>query len=155
MEPKPDIKTDLISGFFEQDHREIDSLLNGVPFESPNQAIAPFKEFDRRLERHIHWEEGILFPAVSAKAPHLEMGPIQVMKMEHEEIRKHKAAALRALHDQDGKLAKSHTEAMVIVLEGHNAKEEKILYPACDQLLSSGETKEILDQVRTFSTRCS
>ncbi|MBI4055553.1 MAG: hemerythrin domain-containing protein [Elusimicrobia bacterium] len=151
MEPKRETKTDRISDFFEQDHREIDAILSGVPFESPREALAPFKEFNRRLERHIHWEEGILFPSISAKASTMETGPIRVMKMEHEEIRKHKAAALKALREQDGKLAKSHTEAMLRVLKDHNAKEEQILYPACDQLLSTGETKEVMDRVRSVT----
>lgn len=148
MARTPDAGTAQISSFFEQDHREIDAILSEVPFESSKEAVTTFEEFDRRLERHIHWEEEILFPAVAQRAPELKLGPIRVMKMEHEDIRKNKAAALKALREGDGKLAKSHAEAMLRVLKDHNLKEEQILYPACDQLLSPGETKAVLDQVR-------
>ncbi len=148
MDARPDIDADRISSFFEKDHAEIDAILNGVPFDSPKEAVAGFKEFDRRLERHIHWEERILFPFAGRKAPRLEMGPIRVMKVEHEQIRKHKAAALDALREGDGGRAKGHMEAMAGVLRDHNAKEEQILYPACDDLLSREETQEVFEQIR-------
>lgn len=128
--------SDTISAFFENDHREIDAILERTAFASPS-ALADFSEFDARLERHIRWEEELLFPAVAAKAPPLEMGPIRVMKMEHVAIRQHKAAALAALKAGDGAAAKAHSEAMLQVLTGHNRKEEAVLYPACDQMLAS------------------
>mgnify|MGYP001562956985 CR=1 FL=1 len=153
MEARSNTGTGEISSFFEQDHREIDALFNGVLFESPQAALIAFKEFDRRLERHIHWEEEILFPAVSKKEPHLEMGPIGVMRMEHEEIRKNKAAALKALTEENGAQAKNHAQAMLNVLKEHNSKEEEILYPACDQLLSVEETSDILRQIGSPAER--
>lgn len=136
-----------ISSFFEQDHREIDALFAGVLFDSPKAALNPFKEFDRRLERHINWEEEILFPAVSAKEPQLEMGPIRVMRMEHVDIRAHKAAALKTLGEGNGALAKNHAQAMLNVLKDHNFKEEQILYPACDQLLSVEDTAAVFARI--------
>ena len=151
MEPKPEIRADRISTFFEQDHRELDALLEGVPFGSPREALAKFKEFDRRLERHIHWEEGVLFPAVARKAPELEFGPIRVMKMEHQQIREDKAGALKALREGDGERARKCTEAMVGVLSDHNAKEERILYPACDSLLSEEDRQAVFEQIRTLA----
>lgn len=140
-----------ISGFFENDHREIDSILVKVRFDSPPEALEIFREFHRRLERHIRWEEGILFPAVAKKAPHLEMGPIRVMKMEHEEIRRHKIAVLESLKGGNGDSARTHARTMVETLKEHNAKEEQILYPFSDQMLSPEETEAILDQVRKLS----
>ena len=125
-----------ISAFFENDHREIDAILERTAFGSPS-AVADFSDFDARLERHIRWEEEILFPAVTAKAPPLAMGPIRVMKLEHRAIREHKAAALAALKAGDAGSAKAHSEAMLQVLAGHNRKEEAVLYPACDQMLAS------------------
>ncbi|MBI4423599.1 MAG: hemerythrin domain-containing protein [Elusimicrobia bacterium] len=139
---------DLISTFFEQDHREIDALLSAVPFETPKDALAKFQEFDCRLERHIGWEEGILFPAVSAKEACLEPGPIRVMKLEHAEIRREKAAALVALREGRGAASKGHVQAMLAVLKGHNMKEEQILYPACDNLLTPAERAAVFQRLR-------
>lgn len=144
---------EAVSSFFEKDHREIDEILAGVPFDASAGALTAFERFHERLERHIRWEEEILFPAVSGKAPMLEMGPVRVMRMEHEEIRREMAAALEALRDGDGRAARAHAEAMAGVLEGHNLKEERVLYPACDELLSPDEVREILGRVRGLPHR--
>lgn len=127
---------DTISEFFENDHREIDAILEGTVFDAPS-ALADFSAFDARLERHIRWEEEHLFPAAIEKAPPLAMGPIRVMRLEHQAIREHKAAALAALKAGDAALAKARCEELVQALTGHNHKEEAMLYPACDQLLAS------------------
>ena len=140
---------ETVSGFFERDHGEIDALFNAVAFESPREALAAFKEFDGRLERHNGCEEGILFPEVSRKAPHLELGPIRVMRLEHEAIRRNKAAALKALGEGDGASARSHAGAMVEILKEHNMKEERILYPACDELLSAAETQAVFRRIKS------
>ncbi|MBI4346700.1 MAG: hemerythrin domain-containing protein [Elusimicrobia bacterium] len=139
---------DLISAFFEQDHSEIDRILGAVAFDAPEKAVPAFAEFDRRLERHIEWEEKILFPAVGAKAPALEGGPLRVMRFEHEQIRGSKATAASRLRAGDSKGARRAVDEMLAVLEGHNMKEEEILYPACDRLLTDAERKAILDRVR-------
>lgn len=137
-----------ISSFFERDHAEIDAVLESVPFAKPKEAAARFAEFDRRLERHIEWEESILFPAVAEKAPELEGGPLAVMRQEHKEIRAAKAAAQAALKEGDGPQARRDTDAMLSVLKPHNRKEEQILYPACDELLDDGERRAVLERVR-------
>lgn len=136
-----------ISSFFERDHAEIDAILNAVDFESPREAVPGFEEFDRRLERHIGWEEDLLFPAVAAKAPQLERGPLRVMLMEHGVIREAKAAALAALRAGDAEGAAGSAGKMLDVLSQHNRKEEGILYPACDELLSAAEAAELFSRI--------
>lgn len=140
---------ETISAFFEKDHREIDEILAGVPFDAPTKAVEVFSRFDEHLERHIRWEEEILFPPVASRNPMLEFGPLRVMKMEHEEIRRRKALAFDALRRGDGESAGTHAEAMMETLKAHNAKEEHVLYPACDALLSPDEARKILDKVRS------
>ncbi|MBI5630706.1 MAG: hemerythrin domain-containing protein [Elusimicrobia bacterium] len=149
MEKQQDEPQDRVSEFFERDHREIDALLADVAFDSGREAAAKFAEFDARLERHIRWEESILFPAVARNAPDLAMGPIRVMSMEHELIREGKTGALAALNACDAKRARQFVEAMERVLRDHNFKEEQFLYPACDNLLSMEERRIVLQQVRS------
>lgn len=138
----------MISDFFQNDHREIDALLAAVPFEEPRKAVAAYEDFDRRLERHIIWEEEILFPAVCRKEACLEQGPVAVMRQEHVEIRRLKAAALEALRAGDGATARLRTEDMLDVLKPHNMKEEQILYPTCDELLGESEREGVLASLR-------
>lgn len=148
MKTKAESTQESISSFFEQDHREIDALFAALRFEYPAQALPGFEEFDRRLERHIRWEEEIVFPAVSGQAPHLGEGPIRVMRMDHEEIRREKASVLKALREGNGDLARSHAKSMRYLLQEHNWKEEQVLYPSSDRLLPAESVSEILRRVR-------
>ena len=137
-----------ISLFFERDHREIDSIYDRVRFQNAKDDLPLFQEFSKRLDRHIQWEEKILFPAVAKRNPQLEMGPIRIMKMEHEAIRDSKAKALTALNAADVQLASEHCETMIAILKQHNMKEEHILYPACDQTLDAETAGGILRTVK-------
>ena len=139
---------DEIGGFFGKDHDEIDAILAAVDCARPGEALLLFKEFDRRLERHIVWEESLLFPAAVDAAPHLKHGPVAMMLMEHEGIRGSKAEAMRLLRDGDAVGARRAIEEMVEVLGPHNMKEERILYPACDELLAGPAAGTILARVR-------
>ena len=142
---------EVISEFFQKDHDEIDALLAAVDFDRAKEALPLFAEFDRRLERHIVWEEDILFPAAARLAPPLAHGPIAVMLEEHKLIRKDKRDALEALRAGDGLGAKRAVAVMLEVLGGHNMKEERILYPTCDRVLAGAEASRVLDAVRAMS----
>lgn len=138
---------DAITTFFEKDHDEIDALLAGVDFSAP-AAAASLAEFDRRLERHIVWEEDILFPAAARLAPPLADGPIAVMRAEHRAIRALKTAARAALEAGDAVAARARVAEMLDVLGPHNRKEEQILYPMCDRVLDGAGVRAVLDAVR-------
>jgi hypothetical protein len=64
-----------ITEFFEKDHREIDAIFEKLTFLDAKADCSAFDEFDRRLERHIRWEEELLFPAIGAVNPMIEQGP--------------------------------------------------------------------------------
>ncbi len=136
-----------IFDFFEKDHREIDSLFLDLRFKGLAEYRGIFKEYDRRLERHIVWEETVLFPALAEKNPMFKEGPIRVMLMEHKEIRQEKAAAIQALKKDDLAGAKTREKALAKVLSHHNAKEEQVLYPACDRFLGEKDIESVLSRI--------
>jgi iron-sulfur cluster repair protein YtfE (RIC family) len=140
-----------ISAFFAKDHDEIDAILAAVDFKNPAAALPKLREFDQRLERHIVWEEEVLFPAAARAEPRLGQGPIAVMLMEHVAIRAAKSKALDCLAKADGAGARGRIEEMLAVLSGHNMKEEHMLYPACDDLIPAEETERILALLAGFS----
>lgn len=140
---------ETIGRFFERDHDEIDAILKAVDFADSMTALARFREFDRRLERHIVWEESILFPAAGRAAPPLEHGPIALMNQEHVHIRAAKMEALQALEAGDCGRAKSCVKVMLSILEPHNMKEEHILYPACDQMIGDVAAAEMLARIKS------
>ena len=137
-----------ISQFFEYDHDEIDDILASADYARPEQALGRLAAFDERLERHIVWEEEILFPAATRLMPPLAMGPVAVMRDEHRAIRNAKKEAFHALRAGDGAAAKAAVGRMLEVLKPHNDKEEQILYPLCDQLLAGPEAEKVLAAVK-------
>jgi hemerythrin superfamily protein len=137
-----------ISAFFSKDHDEIDAVLSEVDFTDAEAAYATLREFDHKLERHIVWEEEILFPAAGRAAPQLACGPIAAMRAEHAEIRALKAQALERLKDGDAALGRTFIEDMLAVLSAHNMKEEHMLYPACDLVIAPGEIAQIIDLLK-------
>ncbi len=73
-----------IADYFEKDHDRLDQLyrdylrLKHVHFANARENFISFKH---GLERHIAWEEGILFPIFQRKTGIID-GPIAVMEEE-------------------------------------------------------------------------
>lgn len=89
------------------------------------------------LHRHIFLEAEILFPELEA---HGVVGPTAVMVQEHGQICHFLdsiAALIREGAEPDRIQEVFH--ALKGLLEEHNFKEERVLYPAADQLLNSAE----------------
>lgn len=133
-----------ISVFYADDHDRLDSLFQefvGEKNSNPEKAQAAFMEFKEGLERHIVWEEELLFPQFEAKTGMTNRGPTQVMRIEHQYIRDQlNQIAAKLL----GSLPTHENEtALLEALSGHNHKEEMILYPAIDDLLTEEERRTI------------
>jgi hemerythrin-like domain-containing protein len=85
------------------------------------------------LGRHFAFEEDALFPAFEASTG-LREGPSAVMRLEHAYMRNllEGLAAAAPEHDPEG--CRAELDNLFVMLQQHNAKEEGVLYPACDQL---------------------
>ncbi|MBI4358797.1 MAG: hemerythrin domain-containing protein [Candidatus Omnitrophica bacterium] len=84
------------------------------------------------VEKHGELEEQYLFRELE---PHLgkEMGPLAVMEFEHGEIRKILGALREA---QDIHTIRLETAKFIVFLRDHIAKEEKVLFPMAEDLVS-------------------
>jgi hemerythrin-like domain-containing protein len=78
----------------------------------------------------------------------MSMGPTQVMRMEHIQIRSLMDDALDTLNQGNAEDYLGLADTLVIMMQQHNMKEENILYPMCDQHLA-GETPELLARLET------
>ena len=126
---------------FAHDHDRLDHLLNTyrqlkrTDFARAKEA---FREFKLGLQRHISWEEMVLFPLFEEKTGMRGRGPTVVIRAEHREI----GRCLEALHDkvrrQDVDSGREE-QALLDALFAHNQKEENVLYPAIDRLSSAEE----------------
>jgi iron-sulfur cluster repair protein YtfE (RIC family) len=72
-----------ISHHYGQDHDRLDDLFRqfqALKLSDRESAGRAFQEFKAGLERHIAWEEEILFPAFENKTGQTS-GPTQVMRL--------------------------------------------------------------------------
>jgi len=143
--------TTSISEYFEKDHDRLDDLFKS--FQQWKQSDYPrakefFVAFKFGLQRHIVWEEEILFPLFEKKTG-MQFGPTYVMRMEHKEI----AAHLEAIHKKVQKAdpnTDSEERKLLEVLGMHNEKEEAILYPAIDRNLTPGELETVYTEIQNI-----
>jgi hemerythrin-like domain-containing protein len=138
-----------ISSHYAVDHDDIDRLLDEFRASKTGDrpaARAMYREFKTRLERHIGWEDDILFPLFERLTGLTDNGPTVVMRAEHRQI--------RALLDSiDAALQTSETSidadesTLIQVLAAHNFKEEQILYPMIDKQISVSDREAVFAQM--------
>ncbi len=98
-------------------------------------ATEAHHNFLHAMEQHLHAEEELLFPAFEA-ATGMSEGPTSVMRHEHEQMRTLFRQMSEALAAQSSEDYLGASETLLILMQQHNAKEEQILYPMLDQMLS-------------------
>lgn len=144
------MSNEKISVTFEQDHDRLDALFNTfqqlkrTDFAKAKDA---FVEFKYGPQRHIVWEEDVLFPKWEEKSGMAEGGPTQVMRTEHQMI----GQCLEAIHDkvqQQNPESDREEQRLVEILTSHNMKEERILYPSIDQVISEAERVELYQAMK-------
>jgi len=131
---------DDISRSFSADHRHCDDLFvtieQAVSDGDWAQVQAAATGFIDRMERHFSIEEKELFPALLAVSAGAQ-GPVQVMQMEHEQMRGLFAQLQAAVEHKDARGCLDITETLLMTMQQHNMKEENVLYPLADNALSS------------------
>jgi hemerythrin-like domain-containing protein len=133
-------EANTVTGHLTADHRRLDSILEEVvrlaQAGDAAGALDRFQIFRAGLDRHIDVEEQLLFPMFEERSG-VRTGPTLVMRSEHGSIRD--AMKLIGTHLSDGALgsALAIVAQLTGLLERHNAKEEKILYPMSDRLAAA------------------
>ncbi len=134
-----------------EDHRHCDDLFaeaeQAIGKKNFEAARAAFDHFHSAMLAHFDTEEKTLFPTFEAKTG-MTMGPTQVMRMEHAQIRLLMDAAVDALKSGNMDDYLGQAETLLIMMQQHNMKEENMLYPMCDQHLSA-ELPAILQRLET------
>lgn len=103
------------------------------------------KEFVDRLEPHSEREEGVLFPLM-ARYIGRETGPIAVMEYEHDQAKGNLKKFLELSIPADGSVSSAQAAEIAScaiaaqeILTDHFMKEENILFPMAETLLSPEE----------------
>ena len=141
-----------IKRFFEGDHEKLDQrFVNYMKLKNDSypRAVDCFLLLKAGLQRHIRWEEEIVFPLFLKKTG--SERAIRVMGHEHRAI-------LQILEDLTEKIEngdrRTETEEyqLLVLLGEHALKEEMVLYPAIDATVTTEETKEVFRQINYGST---
>lgn len=140
-----------IRSFMTEDHRHCDDLFaeaeQAVSKKNMELALVAFGRFRSSMLAHFDSEEKTLFPTFEAKTG-MRMGPTQVMRMEHEQLRGLLDDAMKALQKADVDDYLGQADTLVIMMQQHNMKEENMLYPMCDQHLTA-ELPAVLVRLET------
>ena len=141
-----------ITEFMGDDHRRCDNIF-AVAEESVSKgdwstAESNNQRFIDAIEHHFKIEEEMLFPRFEEVSGHT-MGPTEVMRHEHKQMRQlfeqmNQAVAAQSVDDYLGA-----SETLLILMQQHNAKEEQMLYPMTDQVLA-GEQDEVINQLEAI-----
>lgn len=141
---------ETVTSFYAVDHDDIDGLLDEFRAARNGDrpaAIALFREFKGRLERHIGWEDDILFPLFERLSGMQDNGPTVVMRREHRIIRA-LLDSIDATLQQDHASIDADESDLLEVLAAHNMKEENILYPLIDRQISAADREALFTRMR-------
>lgn len=139
-----------ISDFMSADHHRCDDLFAVAEAAADggnwDKTAADLGGFLDAMRHHFAMEEEVLFPAFEAHTG-MTMGPTQVMRMEHQQMRGLFDAMAQAAqkHDADDYLGQCDT--LLVLMQQHNLKEEQILYHMTDQVLG-GEAAALIGQLQ-------
>ena len=109
------------------------------------RCVSLYSSFHQALLEHFGQEENALFPAFET-ATGMTMGPTQVMRMEHEQMREFLTRLAQAVADKNADAFAGAADTLLILMQQHNMKEENILYPMCDQHL--GGRADLAEQLQ-------
>ena len=141
-----------VTAFYEKDHDRLDELFKTFQTSKRSDFIKAkevFKEFKVGLQRHIVWEEELLFPMWEEKTGMIEDGPTPMMRFEHGQIKQ----LLDAIHQKvEGQNLDTDQDeqALINLLSSHNRKEERALYPAIDNVISAEERGKIFNDMNSI-----
>jgi len=144
---RPDAGPRTVGDYLGGDHRRLEAILGDVESQvgvgSFPAAERRFAEFVCGLDRHIDMEERILFP-VFEQTTGMTGGPTVVMRHEHVEIRGLMQEGAAALARRDAAGFTGAASGLREVVGEHNLKEERILYPMCDEAAGSDRERDAL-----------
>ncbi len=141
-----------VAAFYEEDHDRLDELFKTFQqtkrsdFDKAKEA---FKNFKTGLQRHIVWEEDLLFPLWEEKTGMSESGPTFVMRNEHRQI----GQQLEAIHEKvmaENPDSDQEEQTLLSLLAPHNMKEERVLYPAIDNVTNADERETVFRRMKNI-----
>lgn len=140
-----------VTEYMIQDHRRIEALLATLEarFEAGDldDARAAFHPFEVAFLRHLRIEEQIVFPVFQARTG--IPGPTAVLREEHREFRRAVGLMQEAVMLGNKAQFRDALAYLRSLDPDHNAKEERVLYPTTDRLLTPEESLALVARMRS------
>ena len=124
-------------------------VVHGVSAKRVGKLVEFFQNFADRC--HHSKEEDQLFVRMERRGVPVEGGPISVMLLEHDEGRRHVAAIAKAVsaaaagNGSAVATVRQNLLAYAELLRRHIEKEDNILYPMADQILTAEDQQELAE----------
>ena len=142
----------MISEYMTSSHRHCDVFFaqaeESAASGNMEHTTLAFAQFIQHMHQHFEMEENVLFPAFE-EATGNNAGPTQVMRMEHVQMRSLFSDMQQSLTDKDLEQYLGLSETLLILMQQHNMKEEKILYPMADRTLAD-DSERVLTQMQAI-----
>jgi regulator of cell morphogenesis and NO signaling len=141
-----------ITTTFDEDHDRLESLFKLFQTQKRqdfSKAKSAWADFKVGLQRHMVWEEDVLFPLWEKKTGMTEGGPTFVMRREHREIGDTLEAIHRKVQAKDPESDREE-QTLLELLERHNSTEEQVLYPAIDRVTSEEERETVFQNMNNI-----
>jgi len=137
-----------------EDHVQLDAILRPL-LQSTMQrepgCAATLDLFERRLLRHMTWEEGSLFPALREGGNRSLLRNLESLVIDHDRLRGSLADLRSQLQAGEWPKVDRSLETLGLFLEGHNRDEEKGAYTAADQRISDLSRRRLLTEWRALA----
>jgi hemerythrin-like domain-containing protein len=150
MDLNNEISGETIAAALTRDHECIgeiaDELHAALEDGERERAESRYAELRERLLRHIGFEEQRLFPVFEART--MLSAPCAVMRREHRRIETVLDAIGGALEVGRTAEARATLAELVAHLSAHDYKEELVLYPNADPVLSAEERSFLVEEMR-------
>ncbi|MDV3124116.1 hemerythrin domain-containing protein [Mycobacterium sp. 21AC1] len=141
--------TTPLGATLEREHRTIDDAIlrfvDAGPSAATREQHIALLDAVAVLRRHIYLEEQYLFPPLRAAGL---VGPVMVMVHEHALMWPLLDQIERLVADRDFDNAAQQCRNLLEMLNSHNMKEERILYPQADTL-PQGDLDELAELLST------
>jgi hemerythrin-like domain-containing protein len=140
---------DSLNGALTAEHRRLDQLWDetqeALANDSSPKLLARLEAFEQTLRQHIADEEEVLFPCFEERTGMRPGGPTVVMRMEHRQME----ALLRELmltisEGSDSFHVFERVNAFSALMDGHDKKEEGVLYPMMERAFGGAERRALL-----------
>ncbi len=129
-----------IKEYMGNDHRACDELFAAAEDAAAkndwDRARDQFGRFHAATLHHFKMEEEALFPAFENRTG-MRMGPTEVMRGEHVQMRDLMQQMADAARAGNGDAYLGYSETLNMLMQQHNMKEENVLYPMADQALAA------------------